>query len=140
MPCDPRKAPDSAFRCESDVTFTRDFFSRTLDAFGTKNFGAIGVNAIIQITCSDEGKTWPTHFVVLSTVAVANCDQALLAKVLNFLSRKIAWSRPHPTLENRLRRLLQRLIHPPVQFDLIVEGTENRGNSFLLRKRWKLNR
>ena len=41
-----------------------------------------------------------------------------------------------PRLEQRLRHPLQRLVHPPVQFDLIVQRAENVGDLALFGKGW----
>ena len=43
------------------------------------------------------------------------------------------WVEVHePRLEQRPRHPLQRLVHPPVQLDLVVQRAENAGDSFLL--------
>src|SRR5690554_1061972 len=44
-----------------------------------------------------------------------------------------------PRLEERPRHLLQRLAHPPVQLDLVVERAEDVGDRTLLCQRWQGN-
>ena len=43
-----------------------------------------------------------------------------------------------PVLEDRPRHRFQRLVHPAVQVDLVVKGTENGGDSVLLIKAWDI--
>src|SRR6185369_12609760 len=43
-----------------------------------------------------------------------------------------------PGLEEGPRHRLQRLVHPPVQLDLVVERAEGAGDGALLMKRWQL--
>ena len=45
-----------------------------------------------------------------------------------------------PALEERPRHLLQRLAHPPVQLDLVVQRAEDVGNALLLGEGWEVKR
>ena len=42
-----------------------------------------------------------------------------------------------PRLEERPRHRLQRLVHPPVQLDLVVQRAEDVGDGALFVERWK---
>ena len=42
-----------------------------------------------------------------------------------------------PRLEQRPRHLLQRLVHPPVQLDLVVERSEDVGDGALFGEGWE---
>jgi hypothetical protein len=44
-----------------------------------------------------------------------------------------------PRLEERPRHRLQRLVHPPVQLDLVVQRAEDVGDGALLRQRGDFN-
>ena len=50
------------------------------------------------------------------------------------------WIEVHkPTLEDRLRRRLQRPVHPPVQLNSVVQRAQNAGDGLLLLKRGQWN-